>query len=82
MMTRDEKVWLKKLQEVLEQCPSSRLGFYTTGDRTVSVYDKTRQHDIDALMDRRNFDFGPAVEKVGADLGAIRFPSSVHSTAG
>ncbi|WP_103171629.1 hypothetical protein [Paracoccus sp. SY] len=82
MLTAAEKKWLACLQEVLDACPSKRLGFYTIGDQTVEVYDKRRDAKIDAVLESRGAsDFGPAVSKCKAHLGSISFPSQVHSTA-
>lgn len=76
-LTPDELKWLKKLQRVLNECPSSRLGFYTIGDRDVFVFDKDKEH----LMDEER-DFCQMVADQDADLFTLRFPSGVYSTAG
>lgn len=83
-LTPDEKKWIAKLQAVLDACPSKRLGFYTIGDPTVSIYDHTKEAKIDALMrGNDNLDFPGAVDKAGADCAEwIRFPRCVHSVAG
>lgn len=82
MLTAAEKKWLTSLQEVLDACPSKRLGFYTIGDPTVEVYDKRRDAKIDATLESgKATDFGPAVSLCKAHLGTISFPSQVHSTA-
>ena len=41
-LSDDEVKWLKKLEKLLRQCPSKRLGFLTTGDQYMTVID----HDI------------------------------------
>lgn len=76
-----EAKWLKKLNKLLAECPSERIGFYTIGDPAVEMYDLGRQAEIDELMDKGK-DFSPSAEKLGAKLGTLRFPSCVHSTAG
>lgn len=78
MMTSEEKKWVKRLQKVLNECPSDRIGFYTIGDPTVSLYDTNANDEIDRL----DIDFGLAVHELDAYLGEIIFPSCVHSTAG
>lgn len=82
-LTKIEQKWLDDLQAVLDRCPSKRLGFYTIGDRSVTVFDRSKEGQIDALMmsGAENF-FCQAVDKVGADLGQICFPANVHSTSG
>lgn len=81
-LTDDEAKWIKKLNRVLSQCPSERLGFYTVGDASIEIYDLNMQGEIDALMDRKGRDLGPAAEEVDAKLSRLKFPSNVHSTAG
>lgn len=73
-----ELKWLAEVQAVLDRCPSKRLGFYTIGDREVTVYDKR----FDAAIDASGRDFGPAAYDLDAILGGISFPSNVHSTSG
>lgn len=77
MFTNEERAWVKKLQKVLDACPSSRLGFYTTGDATVTVYDNTEEANFDQEMD-----FPAAVMIADADLGWITFPTNVVATVG
>lgn len=82
-LTKTEKAWIAKLQAVLDECPSGRIGFYTIGDPDVSIYDTNKQGAIDAIMDNSNTDYGNAVRKAGASFDAdIKFPSHVHSVAG
>ncbi|GGA99950.1 hypothetical protein GCM10011491_30250 [Brucella endophytica] len=77
MLTKEEKAWVKKLQKVLDECPSERLGFFTIGDPDVSIYDKTNEVDFDATVD-----LPVSIYEHDAELGSIRFPSNVHSVSG
>ena len=82
-LTKTERAWLDKLQNVLNECPSSRLGFYTIGDADLTIYDRKKESKIEDLQDRRGFDFGPAAGEIGALFEyQLAFPSNVHSTAG
>ncbi|MBV2144195.1 hypothetical protein KUG47_11895 [Falsochrobactrum sp. TDYN1] len=81
MLTNAESKWLKKLQKVLNECPSDRLGFYTIGDEGVFIYDKSFDAEINEFMNAGK-DFCIAVYELDADLDHILFPSNVHSTAG
>lgn len=84
-LTKAEQAWLEKLQTVLNECPSNRLGFYTIGDNNLSVFDKRKESKINDAMDAGMSgcsDFGPAVDKFNAYLGELIFPSEVHSTSG
>ena len=81
-LTKAEKKWLDELQEVLNRCPSDRLGFFTIGDKDVFVYDKRLDKQIDEIQDRGCRDFCQVVKDIDAGFGEITFPSNVHSTAG
>jgi len=80
--TLEESKWVKRLQKVLKDCPSNRLGFYTIGDREVHIYDRDKEREIDVAFNNHNVDFCQAVEGNDASLGILRFPNLVHSTAG
>ncbi|MBH3300443.1 hypothetical protein I5N20_10395 [Serratia marcescens] len=81
-LNKKELAWLDELQEVLNRCPSERLGFFTIGDKDVFVYDKRLGKQIDEIQDRVCRDFGQIVNDIDAGFGALVFPSSVHSAAG
>lgn len=76
-LTAEETKWLKKLNKLLGECPSDRLGFFTTGDDIVSVYDTNGEADFDTSID-----FPMAVEMADALLGFARFPKNVVATVG
>jgi len=79
-----EKAWLKKVQKVLKECPSERIGFYTIGDNYIHAFDVDKLGRVFDCMDSgKATDFGPATIGVGADFGeSLWFPNSVESTAG
>lgn len=84
-LTKKELAWIEKVQKVLDECPSERIGFYTVGDPMVFLYDRRKEHDIWKFMNtgRNRDDFGPAAIKLGADFGYyLTFPAPVESTAG
>jgi hypothetical protein len=81
-LTKKEQAWLDELQEVLDRCPSKRLGFYTIGDAALSVYDSKEERHIEERIDKIGAEFGYAVDLCKARLGYLRFPANVHSTAG
>lgn len=82
-LTKEEERWLVKLQKLLRECPSDRIGFYTIGDFYVTVYDRTKIHEINEKMDSGHIDFCQAVEDCDADFGvSLLFPALVHSVAG
>lgn len=81
-LTKSEKDWLARVQAVLDECPTSRLGAYTIGDPDLNVYDSRFESEINKLLDTGKYDFCSAVSDLGAELGSLKFPFQVHSTAG
>lgn len=81
-LTKAEKAWLKKLQDVMNECPSKRISAYTIGDSNISFYDNRYDLKIDEIQNKSNTDFGPACDHLGAYLGLVFTPFPVHSTAG
>lgn len=84
-LTKKESAWFDEVNAVLARCPSpEKFGFYTIGDRDVSVYDKRKEKEIERLLDaRRSTDWCIAVRDADAEIDAnIYFPSAVLSTAG
>jgi len=81
MLTDVESKWIAKLQKVLNGCPSRRLGFYTIGDSSIVIYDKSKDDAIEATATESGF-FCNAVDEHDAKLAEVTFPSNVHATAG
>lgn len=77
-----EKAWLKKLEDVLMNPPSERIGFYTIGDADLSVYDRARDDEILAHCDDRNCDYGDAVRALEAEFTFIRSACQIHAVRG
>ena len=79
-LTKEERRWVKRVQKVLNACPSDRIGFYTVGDPDIALYDKEK--DVDEIYNDKDYsDFCQAVQDLEADLETLIFPSNVHSTA-
>lgn len=82
-LTPAEKAWVKKLNKLLAECPSDRIGFATIGDNPVFMFDSTRYDEIIAKLDRGVWDFMPAAQNIGAKFDEVlTFPANVESTAG
>lgn len=82
-LTNEEAAWIKKLQKVLDACPSDRIGAYTIGDANITLYDRGLGAEINEIYDSRDdVDFCKAVAEVDAELGLLNFPFPVESTAG
>lgn len=81
-LTKEEKAWVRKVNALLAKCPSDRLGFYTVGDCNVSIFDRSKEGDINALTDLLG-EFGSNAEYLEARaVETLEFPHNVHSTAG
>lgn len=76
--TAAQKKWIAGVQKALNAPGSEGLGFYTIGDWDVSVYDLTREAELDQLSG----DFCSRVDELDALIGQLDFPTAVHSTAG
>lgn len=83
-LTKVEREWLDRLQSVLSEAPTDRLGLFTIGDACISVYDRRKDEAITKYgMSHPNDEFGTAVEAVtGGVMATLAFPAEVHSTAG
>lgn len=81
-LTKAERDWLAKLQSLLDECPSDRLGAYTIGDADIEIYDTRYESQINERLESGNVDFCSAVSDTGAGLISVKMPFCVHSTAG
>lgn len=77
-----ERKWLKKLQKVLNECPSKRLSAYTIGDDTIDIYDNSFESEILGKIGVVYKDWYDVVADFDAHLISIKMPFPVHSTAG
>jgi hypothetical protein len=83
-LTKAERAWLNELQDMLNSCPSTRIGFYTIGDSQLCLHDATREDEIDDDQSKNGGEWCSAVSRLKADFGGetLDFPNAVHSTAG
>lgn len=82
-LTKAEKAWVAEVQAALDKCPSSHLGFATTGDHDLTIFDIRGMDKINARIDRGGEEFISAAEKLGLVAGPrLTFPQPVESTAG
>lgn len=79
-----EQAWVGKVNKLLKECPSKRIGFYTIGDNNLRMFDVRKNSEIYNEIDNgRASDFHPAVENIDAGFGEeLWFPNPVESTAG
>ncbi|KTI36927.1 hypothetical protein [Enterobacter roggenkampii] len=82
-LTKQEKVWVKKLNKLLDECPSKRLAFATTGDSDVSIFNQTQYGAICDEQEKNGGEFISAAARIGALFDEVlSFPNQVESTAG
>lgn len=83
-LTKEELAWMRALEKLLLNPPSTRLGFYTVGDSNLTAYDRSREAEVLAELDRvsNGGDFCVAVTKCVAGLGSVDSACLIHSTAG
>lgn len=82
-LTREEKQWLSQMQALLSDPPSNRLGFFTIGDRGVTVFDRDVRDRWYEANGCPATDISEEITKSGADLNTtLTFPSIVESRAG
>lgn len=82
-LTAEERKWLRKVQKALNECPSDRIGFYTIGDPQLVIYDRSKEEEIEAIMDSSHSDWCGCVREAEADFDEVLyFPAHVLSTAG
>ena len=80
-LTKKELAWLQELQDVIDRCPSpEKIGFYTIGDPTISLYDLRKEDEISA----QNGDLVNILNNNGwgFDEFALDFPSAVNGVCG
>ncbi len=80
--TNAEQAWINKLQSVLDECPSGRLGAFTIGDESIVLFVSSKYEDQLQKPGYEEIDVCKTVEKAGAQVGQLRFPFQVWSTAG
>lgn len=82
-LTSEEKKWLKKLQKVLNECPSNRMESFTIGDNNIVIYDISANDSEEAEnLARDSNDWCNVVDATGTELATILFPFAILSTAG
>lgn len=75
-LTKIEKAWLKKLEKILMNPPSDRIGFYTIGDCDLTAYDRTKEH-----LFGHDY-FCSEVEKHDAYLDQVQAKMPIQATSG
>ncbi len=86
-LTKEELAWLHALQAHLDKCPSTRIGAFTTGDRSLFVYDKVARNK---WAERNGGSFKvedryaevEIIEKAEAHRFTLRFPFQVDGLVG
>lgn len=81
-LTKQEKAWFNKLQEVLDECPFDTSDFdsYTIGDKDITVFKKSNEVNDHHLQ--HNTDLHRSVSALDAEVFTLEFPFGVASAAG
>lgn len=75
-LTKEEKQWLRKVQNLLDKAPA-RFGYYTIGDRSLGIFDNTKEHLFD-----QDKDMVGELHEHDAHLADLAFPENVHGVCG
>ncbi|HFU2857276.1 TPA: hypothetical protein ACGQ50_000816 [Enterobacter cloacae] len=82
-LTKAEKAWVKQLQEHLDNCPSDRIAFATSGDCDLTLFDVTRYDEVLQRVERDHDEFRAGAVKCGAAFEEqLTFPNQVEAVAG
>ena len=76
MLTRTEAAWLKKLEELLMNPPTTRIAFNATGDPGLQIFDQSISIEL-----KGDEEFCNAIQRCGAELGHLKTVMPIHSTA-
>lgn len=82
-LTKKELAWIKKVQKVFDECPSSRIGFYACGEDTLHLYDKDNKKAVsnfnESGLSVYTKTFTDVLSNSDADFGHfIRLPSHIE----
>jgi len=80
-LTKAESDWLAKFKSLMTECPSRRLGAYTTGDAQIAIYDKPAfdSYRIELEAKTRNMAIH---DRIGSVLDTVVMPFQVDGVAG
>jgi hypothetical protein len=82
-LSKEEKKWLKDLQNILDKCPSDRMECYTIGDNSITIYDIAANNSEEAEnLHKGSNDWCNVIDATDTELTTIKFPFAVLSTAG
>lgn len=82
-LTPEELAWARRLNRVLQECPSGRIGMYTIGDANLTLYDASKFVDTTTVSSRGcRDDVCMMVESQGIGLGTVYSSVPIEGTAG
>jgi len=82
-LSKAEINWLKRLEKLLMNPPTKRIGFYTIGDANLQAYDSRFEDHIHHRLDNGlSSDFCVATSDLDVDLMSVKSAVNIHSTAG
>ncbi|EMH9510352.1 hypothetical protein ACPS97_003714 [Providencia rettgeri] len=79
-LTKKELAWIEKVQKVLDECPSERIGFYALGENELHLYNKEGESGyVERSLPSRQYGFVESVCNSDADFGHfIMLPSDIE----
>lgn len=81
-LTPKERAWLKKLEAVMQECPSDRLACYATGDNTLYFYDDDVVRKWESENPFKELDASALHSAAGSALGMVVGSFAIDSCAG
>jgi hypothetical protein len=81
-LTKAEKAWLAKLEQVMMECPSDRLCCYTIGDRDLHFYDHHVSRQWEKDNPREELDASILHERAGSALATVNANFKIDNCAG
>lgn len=81
-LTAAEAKWVQKVQALMAECPSKRLGAYTIGDAEIRLYDKPVFDAHRNANPRDDRDDVIIHQEIGTVLATIDTPFQVDGVAG
>ena len=82
-LSKAEINWLDRLEKLLMNPPTKRIGFYTTGGPYLNAYDNRFEDHVHYRLDNDlSSDFCGATDELDVDLMSVKSAVNIHSTAG
>jgi hypothetical protein len=81
-LTKAEKVWLSRLEDLMSDVPTKRLACYTIGDNDLMFYDQNVSEAWERENPREQIDATELHRRAGSALGSVSGRFRIDSCAG